>query len=313
MSKKNNNKKSQKKKENNQVSDVLDDTHWRMMRIVGGSKKTIKKKSNDYIIAIPSYKRQDTLKNKTLRILRENHIPKEKIFIFVGNQDEYNKYKKTLPNYYNKIIIGEVGMAKIRNFITNYFPDGKKIFNMDDDINGFVELTKEKNKKTKSKFHSKKFNNNDLNKFIIKGFNECQQNNLSLFGIYPASNPYFMKKRITYDLRYIIGSCWGCINNKSIKVSMDDKEDFERTLKYYKKDGGVIRFENITVISDYYKEKGGMQETRTKERVLESAQKLVNHYPELCKLYLGKKSGYAEVKLKDIHKEYTKNIENKLL
>ena len=283
-----------------------------MRRIAGGNKKTLKKK-NDYIIAIPSYKREETLKNKTLRVLKEQGIPKNKLFIFVGNKEEYQKYKETLPNYYNKIIIGEVGMGAIRNFITNYFPHGQKIFNMDDDINGFVELTKEKDKKTKSKFQSKKFKGNDLDKFIKKGFDECQKNNLSLFGIYPASNPFFMKKRITYDLRYIIGSCWGSINNKNVKVSMDDKEDFERTLKYYRKDGGVIRFENVTVISGYYTEKGGMQETRTKQRVLKSAEKLVEQYPDLCKLYLGKKSGYAEVKLKDINKKYTRNIPEKII
>ena len=283
------------------------------MRIVGGAKKTSKQKKNDYIIAIPSYKREETLKNKTLRVLQEQGISKKKIFIFVGNKEEYEKYKNTLPKYYNKIIIGEVGMGAIRNFITDYFPKGQKIFNMDDDINGFVELTKEKNKNTKSKFQSKKFKGNDLDNFIRKGFDECKKNNLSLFGIYPASNPFFMKKRITYDLRYIIGSCWGCINNKNVKVSMDDKEDFERTLKYYKQDGGVIRFENVTVISGYYTEKGGMQETRTKDRVLKSAKKLVDQYPDLCKLYLGKKSGYAEVKLRDINKTYTKSIPEKLI
>merc|ERR1711871_1039071 len=239
------NKKTQKNKK-----DTLEDTRWRVMRMAGSGNKKTQKKTNDYIIAIPSYKREETLKNKTLRVLQQQKIPKNKIFIFVGNQEEYQKYKNTLPNYYTKIIIGQVGMGAIRNFITDYFSEGQQIFNMDDDINGFVELTKEKNKKTKSKF---------------------QKKNLSLFGIYPASNPFFMKKRITYDLRYIIGSCWGSINSKKVKVTMDDKEDFERTLKYYMKDGGVIRFENVTVLSGYYTEKGGMQETRTKERVLNSA------------------------------------------
>ena len=306
-------KKKTKKTKKNENKDILEETRWRVMRMAGSGRKKTVKKSNDYVIAIPSYKREDTLKNKTLRVLKEQNIPKNKIFIFVGNQDEYQKYKAKLPNYYNQIIIGQVGMGAIRNFITDYFPEGQQIFNMDDDINGFVELTKEKNKVTKSKFQSKNFRGNDLDKFIKKGFSECKKNNLSLFGIYPASNPFFMKKRITYDLRYIIGSCWGSVNNKSIKVSMDDKEDFERTLKYYMKDGGVIRFENVTVISGYYTEKGGMQETRTKERVLKSAEKLVKQYPNLCKLYLGKKSGYAEVKLKDINKKYTRNITEKLI
>ena len=298
------------------------------MRIAGSGKKTKKKMnkkndvftySDDYIIAIPSYKREETLKNKTLKVLQQQKIPKNKIFIFVGNQEEYEKYKKVLPNYYNKIIIGEVGMMNIRNFITNYFPEKQKIFNMDDDITDFIRLVKEKNMLKnqkgikKSSPQSEKFKEKELDIFIRGGFKECQKNNLSLFGIYPASNPFFMKKRITYDLRYIIGSCWGCINNKSLKVTMDDKEDFERTLKSYIQNGGVVRFENVTVISGYYTEKGGMQETRTKERVLQSAEKLVNKYPTLCKINLGKKSGYAEVKLKDVNNQYKKNIKEKII
>lgn len=322
-----------KKKDKKNNDDILENIKWRMMRIAGSGKKTKKKSknsnkgllklSNDYVIAIPSYKREETLKNKTLRVLQEQRIPKEKIFIFVGNQEEYEKYQQVLPKYYNQIVIGQVGMMNIRNFITDYFPEKQKIFNMDDDITDFIKLTKERKKIDKKKIsekkgiiarpQSEKFRKNELEHFINDGFKECLDNNLSLFGIYPASNPFFMKKRITYDLRYIIGSCWGCINNKSLKVTMDDKEDFERTLKSYIQNGGVVRFENITVISGYYTEKGGMQETRTKERVLKSAEKLVNKYPNLCKINLGKKSGYAEIKLKDINNQYKKNIKEKIL
>lgn len=291
-----------KKKEK---EDILKDTRWRVMRMAGAGFKSKKQKidSNDYVIAIPSYKRQITLKNKTLKFLEEQNIQKKKIFIFVGNKNEEIEYTKILPEYKKQIIVGEVGMSNIRNFISNYFKEGQKIFNIDDDITSFEKLVEIDGKKKLQRFIG-----NDLDNFIKKGFSECLKTNLTLFGIYPASNPFFMKDRITYDLRYIIGSCWGSINSRKIKVSMHDKEDFERTLKYYIKDGGVIRFENTTVMSGYYKEKGGMQETRTKQRVLESAEKLVEMYPKLCKLYLGKKSGYAEVKLKDAHKEFQKKI-----
>ena len=267
-------------------------------------KSKVKTSGSDYVIAIPSYKREKTLRDKTLKVLQQYKIPKEKIFVFVANQEEYEKYKATIPPYYNKLVIGIVGMGNIRNFITDYFPEGKKIFNMDDDISGFLRLTKDKT--ATSKGESRKFKGVELDKFIKKGFAELVKNKFSLFGIYPASNPFFMKKRATHDIRYIIGSCWGVINDKTLKVTMDDKEDFERTIKHYMKYGGVIRFEDVTVISGYYTEKGGMQETRTKERVLKSAKLLVERYPDLATLYLKKKSGYAEVKLKDKENKYSK-------
>ena len=58
----------------------------------------------DYILAIPSYKRHETLKKKTLRVLKEYNIPKQKIYVFVANQSEYDLYNETLDkNSYNKL------------------------------------------------------------------------------------------------------------------------------------------------------------------------------------------------------------------
>lgn len=262
-------------------------------------------KVDDYVIAIPSYKRAQILKEKTLNLLQRQKIPKHKIYIFVANKKEHDEYKKILPNYYHKIIIGKVGMKNIRNFISKYFPINKKIFNMDDDIREFIQLSKDK--VFDKKYESFVWKTPKLDKFIKEGFRELLKHNMQLFGIYPVDNPFYMRKRITYNLRYIIGSCWGSINS-DIQVTMDDKEDYERSLKYYIKNKGVVRFENISVKSGYYTEKGGMQETRTKDRVLASAKLLVKRYPDLCILNLTKKSGYAEVKLKDIKHKYDQDI-----
>ncbi len=45
-----------------------------------------------YVIAIPSYKRADTLKNKTLNLLKKKKIKSSIIHIFVANEEE----KKTI-------------------------------------------------------------------------------------------------------------------------------------------------------------------------------------------------------------------------
>ena len=89
----------------------------------------------DYVIAIPSYKRHDTLKKKTLVVLKDYKIPKEKILIFVANKSEYDVYNETLdPKTYGKLVIGKPGIKQIRNFMANYFSEGQKIVYMDDDI-----------------------------------------------------------------------------------------------------------------------------------------------------------------------------------
>jgi hypothetical protein len=100
----------------------------------------------------------------------------------------------------------------------------------------------------------------------------------------------------------------GVINNRKAEVrTIDDKEDYERSIKYYLKDGGVLRFNNVTCRTNCYKEPGGMQVERTKKRIHDSAVYLTKKYPNLCTLNTGKKSGFTEVRLKD--KRETKKID----
>ena len=235
----------------------------------------------NYKIAIPSYKRSLTIKKKTLALLSKHLIPKSKITIFVANQEEYDLYNIELECQYN-IVIGKVGMKNIRNFIVDYYDYGENIMNMDDDLEEFVSI-------------NYCFN---LDEWIRNAFELLELHDSNIFGIYPVNNKFFMKPLLRTDLRYIIGSCWGC-RNMRVKVSLDDKEDFERSILYYLRDGIILRFDDISVKSKYYKEKGGMQETRTKERIEKSAKYLVEKYPNLCSIKMSKKHKTFEVKLKD--------------
>ena len=92
----------------------------------------------------------------------------------------------------------------------------------------------------------------------------------------------------------------GVINNRKAELrTIDDKEDYERSIKYYLKDNGVLRFNNVTCRTNCYKEPGGMQVERTKKRIHDSAVYLTKKYPNLCTLNTGKKSGFTEVRLRD--------------
>ena len=236
----------------------------------------------DYVIAIPSYKRHKSIKSKTLALLEKHNICKSKITIFVANKNEYDLYNSLLQCQYN-LVIGLEGMRNIRNFIVDYYPYGQNIMNLDDDLEDFVSI------------YDKIFN---FDEWIRNGFELLNLNNANLFGIYPVNNKFFMSPTLRTDLRYIIGSCWGCINHK-IKVTLDDKEDFQRSILYYLRDGIILRFEDLSCKSKYYKNDGGMQETRTKIRIEESAKYLYKKYPLLCSLKMSKKYGTHELKLKD--------------
>jgi hypothetical protein len=259
---------------------------------------TRKAKTHDYVVAIPSYKRAETLRDKSLALLHKYGIEKKRIFIFVANKDEEKVYKDVLdPKSYNKIVVGVPKIGPQRNFISDYFPVGKPLLHMDDDVSSFIQWSPTaRRNETELK---------DLKSVIQRGFNECKKENCSLWGIYPAANGYFMKKEHTTDLRFVIGTFNGCFNPgtkgpKGVKLALEmDKEDYERSIRFYLRDGAVVRLRDIAPKTAYYTEKGGNQEFRTMETVAAGAKKLVAMFPELCSLNLTKKSGYPEIRLRD--------------
>lgn len=259
--------------------------------------KTRKANKSDWIIAIPSYKRAETLRDKTLTVLQHYRIPASKIHVFVANTQEHDTYKATLkPGTYGHLHIAEPGMAAVRNYITRFFPVGKAIFNMDDDIRGFIEYSAAAKRNEKSL--------QSLSGFIDSGFAQARKTGFRLFGTYPIPNGYFMKPTITTDLRYLPGGAWGIINPGPIlNITIDDKEDYLRTLMMYILDGGVIKFNGIAPLTVGYQGDGGMQEERTLDRIDASARAMVAAFPDLVKINLTKKSGKPEVRLRDSRPE----------
>ena len=74
--------------------------------------------SSDWVIAIPSYKRHDIIMEKSLSTFKEYKIPSSKITIFVADEEEKKLYEEAIPEgTVEDIVVGVLGMDKIRNFI----------------------------------------------------------------------------------------------------------------------------------------------------------------------------------------------------
>ena len=263
-----------------------------------------RKNKGDFIVAIPSYKRAETLRDKTLATLKEHKIPAERIHVFVATPEEKQRYEATLEaGTYGKLIVAIPGMAAVRNFITGHFPIGQRIVNIDDDIKGFLEFSET------ARRHEMPLRN--LDGFIRRAFAESQKTGFRLWGIYPVPNGFFMRAgEPSTDLKYIIGAFWGITNPgiDVLKVTIDDKEDYLRSLIMYVADGGVLRFRDVAPKTAYYKEAGGMQEERTMNRVTKSAEALHRAFPDLTKLNATKKSGFLELRLRDTRTEEKKKF-----
>lgn len=278
-----------------------------------------------YVIAIPSYKRHEILKKKTLRVLKEYNIPSKKIFVFVADKKEYELYLQTLDiGTYHKLIIGKKGIKEIRNFMANYFDEGQHIVYMDDDIGRIWECINEI--KPYDKKNNKVIPLKSFDSFIKSAFKLSKKTGLHNWGVYPRDNPYFMKPTnfrnttkktkkkgktgskkkkgvpdcVSTDLKFVIGFLTGVINSRKAEIrTISDKEDYERTIKYYLKDGGVLRYNNISCYTRCYKTPGGIQADRKKKLSEKNAGILIKKYPDLVSINKGRNSGFVEIKLRD--------------
>ena len=245
--------------------------------------------NSEYVIAIPSYNRSKELNNKTLNLLNNYSIDKNKINIFVANEEEEIIYKNNLNvDYYNKIIVGELGIRNQRIFISKYYPEGERIVSMDDDITGIIEFIKKNETK----------NVENLNELINYFFSNCILNNSFLFGVYPTPNPYWMNDKIHKNLKFIIGVFHGYINRKDDELYPDEKcivkEDLEQSILFYKKDKIILRFDKFCFLTKF-NAPGGLGTDRF-EMNKQAQDYLVKTYPDICHRKF-KKSGMPEIRL----------------
>lgn len=247
--------------------------------------------TSDWIVVIPSYNRVELLKKKTLAVLQEYKIPKSKIYVFVADSEQEKLYKEGLGDLVGHIVVGVKGLPEVRNFIFNYFPKGQKLVSFDDDVRGFIEYD------GASKRHERKLR--DLAGMFDRGFKECEKADARLWGGYPSANGFFMKDTVTTDLKFIIGSFWGCINPGSdvqITIGNGEKEDYQRVIQFWELDSKVVRLNFVSGQTSTYSTPGGLQEGNRLLREKKTVKAMIKKWPQYIKMNPNRKSGYPEIR-----------------
>lgn len=260
---------------------------------------------SNYVIAIPTYNRPNEILTKTLKTLRQHNVDSNLIHIFVANEEQYDEYNRIIDkSFYNKIIIGVIGLVHQREFISNYFKEDKYIVFFDDDVE-LIDLNL-----------SPLFREHNLDYFINYAFAECEKQGSYIWGVYAVFNPFFRGARIevTTDLNYIVGCIYGIINRpylEEIKLTITandgNKEDVERTIKYFIHDGIVLRFNKIGFKTKYYGKTGGLG--TFKERLLpmmKSSLSLKHEFSDYGKVKI-RKNGMYEFSLNKLPSYINKN------
>lgn len=245
----------------------------------------------DFVIAIPSLKRFQTISERTIKTLLKYETPKDKIFVFCV-EDEEQSYKAVLPDEIH-LIVGVRGLVEQREFIQKYFPLGQQIVFMDDDIDSFMGLDKKPYPNIIEAFN--------------RGFEACHKEDTTIFGIHAVANTFFMSNTISTSLKYLVGCCYGVINSeRRQQPPLSDAEDFWRSCWYYKTEGKTVRLNFISPKTSYYKGSGGLAELRTPQSNTEGKLKVCQDFPEYAKIWYRKRTGLAEIRLRDSLKKKNK-------
>lgn len=250
------------------------------------------------VIAIPSYRRADSIFDNTLCSILAAGVDMKDVTVFLSDPAERPQYEKAIGGLVNIVDSKPTKSGNI-TFILNYYPKGEQIIFIDDDVKSFKKLD----------LSGKKLMQANLKHVAELGFKLCLERGKTMWGVYPAANAFFMKPRTAEGLLFAVGSCFGIINTGASYhiVKEDEKDDYRRTFQCFENEGGVIRLEHVTVNTSYYKTPGGMQSFRTKKIIEDGAKRLAEQYPQYCSAYKNDTKDTWELRLNN-HKYKTVEI-----
>ena len=233
-----------------------------------------------YRICIPSYKRANLIRERTLRLLNIYNVPKQLIDIIVETEEMKSEYINSIGSEYNIIVSNTKGVGQKRNFVRKFYQqetDVKYLVCLDDDLVQILDMDK-----PLESFQ-------EFEKIILTGFDECEKHCCDLWGVSPLTNPFFMKRKVTSNLKYICGAIFGLIIDRAvppIQTQFDHGEDHDFTIQHFLRDDAVIRLNWVCFKTDYFVDNGGITTysggvAARKEEAEINCKKLASMYPDM--------------------------------
>ena len=240
----------------------------------------------DYKIAIPSYNRIQQVEHRTLNFLFRHNIDHSKIYIFV-HPFSYDEYVEVLkPKYPTiNIIESKCGIKNSRNYINQYFNEGDKIVEIDDDVEDLITLREDKPLE-------------NLNEFIEESFSMCGN---GIWGVSALTNKFFATLNDKFGLRSIVATFCGYVLDKSIKLTLDLMEDHQRTILYYLKEKSILKRGWVGIKTKFWTLEGGLQIDLDRDKRLQlqnyCSDELATSYPNLV-FQRTRKNGLKDIRFR---------------
>jgi len=238
--------------------------------------------SLDYRIAIPSYGRPEAIKAKTLLMLDQMDVDRDRILVVCATHEEKESYDAALRNDW-RTEVARLGLANAREWYHRHLPKGTRIISIDDDIEGLYQ-------KDGVKLAPYQGTIDDL---AEDGFSQCEAAGAGLWGVYPVLNGMFMNDQTVVGLRFICGAFFGSYAGDPVFQSRHSPngEDWDSTLLSFARYRKVVRLEYVTFKTRMWQgadggmsqEQGGL-ENRMKQHEA-SLKDIASRYPQLVSTY----------------------------
>ena len=216
--------------------------------------------------------------------------------IFVADKGDATEYASVARGV--RIVVGEPGLIHQRRFYNEHYERNAKVVNADDDLYDLMCVTKN------GKLIPYAGN---LNKVAEYAFDLCESCGARLWGVSAVENGFYMHRSTSSGLRYICGILHGSYAGDPV-MSGDDRplvssgEDFETTLRSFRRYGVVIRLDWLCPKTKYFApggmqaELGGRDELRQIEHK-KQLREIARRHAGLCSLY-EKANGVTNLRLK---------------
>lgn len=244
--------------------------------------------------AIPSFQRPNILKEKTINYLLGQGIDPKSIYIFCRDDDKYiNEYISMGHIGFNIFPIDIKGIGETHNYITHFFKEDEFICELDDDLIDVIDKDR-----------------NSVRDFVAV-LEEMKEKmiteNINYAGFYQCDNPKFMSgnQQYTTDLRYMLGLMRLRRIKKDVKLITNYAEDFENCLRYFVRDGKILKNNWIAGKTKNYADGGCNGDGRGFDSERVDKEILADEFPMLCRLFQ-RKNGRYDLRLKEYARPSTK-------
>lgn len=224
----------------------------------------------EFVIAIPSYKRADN--QRTLKYLSEIGVPKDRIYIFVQTKEDREAYRK-YEDKCNIMFAKADGGAAARNNILNGLVDKYNVIMLDDDVRKIGILDGKDIRPIETAA--------ELDAVFSKCFNQAKKIGTKMFGVYPVYNAFFMSR--TISTRVAVNTVFGFAKGFGLRYdeNYDTKEDAALCGQLLSLRGKILRFNFLAVDADHRKNKNGYIDKWHQEENIRCVKQLCFNYPQI--------------------------------